>query len=197
MTNDLNHTDAASDSTPLAEIYEKQRVMLEAKKNDLPPHDVPHFGVVLFTTGLIFLFILFEFENLLIPILPLSIIFIGFGIFLLRKRITVIKPLVGGSILFYFGFGAIMAGLLLLLEGINMINTDGILIIIPSIIIIILGIPIAAGAICAIIRKKQKFSLIGGILSIFIAIMLDPIALLLSVAAILLLFWSEIEFDDD
>ena len=153
-------------------------------------------GIFSFVTGMFLIFILFEFDDLMILLAPISIVLIIAGSYLLRERISVIKPLIGGSILMYFGFGAIVVGLLGITESIDTIETDGLFIIAVSVILIIIGLPVLIGAVCAIIRKKHGYSLIGGIISIFIGIILDPLAVLLAIAALLLLFISEAEFEE-
>ncbi len=178
----------------LSEIYAKQDAIFEEKKKEVSSQELPNVGVFSFVIGIILLFVLFEFEEMVIPIFPISIVLIVIGGFLLRERISVIKPLIAGSILVYFGFGAIAVGLLGILIGINSIETYGLFITVVSLIVFSLGVPISIGAICAIIRKKHRFSLLGGVLSIFIGVILDPLAVLLAIFALILLFISEAEF---
>ena len=156
-------------------------------------------GEISFVIGMILLFVLFEFLFVIIEfdyswfiIVPLSVALIIFGSYLLRERISVIKPLVSGSILVYFGFGAIIMGIIILIEPIDTIEIS----IVISILLFILGIPVAIGAICSIIRKFYKYSIIGGIISIFIGIILDPLAAVVAIAGLLLLLISEAEFDN-
>ena len=177
----------------LTEMYDKQDTYFQIE-NAKPVYKPSRIGITIFVLGLFsalfwLLFILISIDDLGVYILTaISFSIMLLGIIFLRKSLHVVKPLIGGTFLAFialFGFLACYA----------LIGHSIVLGIIPM----ILAFPVSLGAICAILRRKHRWAMLAGTISIFLGfnlLLFSPIFILMSFTSIILIFFSDEEFKD-
>jgi hypothetical protein len=180
----------------LTEMYSKQSNNIE-KSRGQKSIVIPPSAIIITVVGIFLLIFSIDYQILWMIFSSISIIFIIVGVFLLRERISMLKPLIGGAIFLYFGLFGIYNAILLMTDGIKELANDGIFYIVMAIIILILTIFTTIAGICSVIRRGHKYSILGGLFCIVIGVILGWIPLILSIGALILIFLSEKEFEED
>ena len=181
------------DSSSLTDMYDRQDVYFKVE-DAKPVYKPSRIGMICFVLGLFsslfwLFFILISIDDLGVYILTaISFSIMLLGIIFLRKTAYMFKPLIGGTFLAFialFGFLACYA----------LIRNSIVLGIIP----LIMAFPVSLGAICAILRRKHRWAMLAGTISIFLGFNLliySPIFILMSFTSVILIFFSDEDFSE-
>lgn len=191
--------------TSLSDMYKIQDAHFK-EEDSKPEYSVHRIGVLLFVIGLFLLlnivtFMLPDSDIQFIAQITGAVCLILAGVYLLRKTLSVLKPLIASSFLASLGIPALIIGIVIIIESMETMETYGLFFLVISLVILFFGIPTLIASVYAVLRIKHRWTILGSMFGIVVGIIIGSVIsdlspVLFGLAALGLLIFSSEEFKD-